>query len=1422
MNNIKKNWKRWTALFMAVAMVMTSGVISTNQSFRAADETVEGSGSANTADTQTETIAESTDTSAQPAENTVTQDNSNSGDQSQSEPAQETTQTEQIPDESSSESTTDSPADSTTGTVTETTPVEYAVSFETVPADTADVYSNSTLVSSPLTVTAGGSVVFTVSAHTGYSISTVTVNDTELTADAGTDDQYTLSNVNAAADVKVSTVANQYQLTVHYTDADGNKVAEDAVSEVAYGSAYEVTSPAVEGYTVTADQSTVSGTMTAEDTSVDVIYTKNQENSNAPVYAAATSVTNADDNSYADVKISVSSSTAGVTPIIADATGDIGELVDFSDDSTTATYRYTENGTYTVEVSISNSSDNSADQESVTKSVTFTVEGVEGTDTAEDTLSMSLLGATATADIPVTIHFKDDSTKKDYSSTIKSGAVTAPDIEGYEFVNATIGAGGVDIVGFTASYNNNIYYSTSEISDYAMLLGGGQSIVLNYRKAVTRHTVTYEVNGEAVTSDYSDAATGNAVSIDSTSVEDGETVSISVTAAMGYTATITGMSSSEQTLTPASNTASKIQPYTSAAITADTTISVTFTKTQETYTWSVENTGLNNWHGATFTAGSGITTKNGSTTSGTFTNGSTIQFTIQSSESTDTYGYYELNGLSLNNEALTIPTHHSATDVNADPSSYIGQKAVTKLSDGSSVTVELTGVTSYQKQTGWWPTTYETRYRFTFTITVENAREDMQLTDGNFHAVEWPEVMPNVAVGVKDGTYLYAYGDSTPNSTVSTNIPIPTYSSKMSFSFKLADGYENPVVTLEGESIECTESSDGTYTFHIDGYSSAPYYKHLEIKASAINYSIDYNLNGGSANPAPSTSGTYDVISNTSFKLSGITPTKQGYVFAGWTIGGTTYQPNDVVNVADVVSSAADGKITFTASWTKVDSSQYGTVWVKYYLERADGKYAEDGKYADYISAYNGQTVAKLTSAKEITGYTWNKGLSSLSAVAIEGEKATDESTIKMYYSLNRYHVYYSWTGDVPASYSEPIDQNDYFTSATYEVAANYPKDYTVTTEDGVYTFSGWTDPCNKNIVNSDVTITGVWTYTPKMTVTVQGYTGVYDGDPHSISLTGYPKGAVITYTNAEGNSRTDAGTTTVEYTVSKDGYVSISGKADIVINKRDVTLTSETASKEYDGTALSKNTVAVGGSGFVSGEATVSATGTITKVGSVTNTIVVTPGTNYKESNYNITMTVGTLTINQNTATITVTANSKSKTYDGTALTDGGFTVSGLPAGFTSEATVSGTITDYKEGGVENTITSFVIKHGDEDVTDQFSDITKTNGTLTINKRDVTLTAESENFTYDGKYHSNGNCITSGLVGADSIACTVTGSIKYVSDTPVENKITGYSFTQGNKDNYIVKTADGKLTMSYGEPMAISITADSNSWTYDGQEHSS
>ena len=86
-----------------------------------------------------------------------------------------------------------------------------------------------------------------------------------------------------------------------------------------------------------------------------------------------------------------------------------------------------------------------------------------------------------------------------------------------------------------------------------------------------------------------------------------------------------------------------------------------------------------------------------------------------------------------------------------------------------------------------------------------------------------------------------------------------------------------------------------------------------------------------------------------------------------------------------------------------------------------------------------------------------------------------------------------------------------------------------------------------------------------------------------------------------------------------------------LIINKRSVLITSQSATKTYDGSALTRPAVTITGDGFVPGElAKAEATGSITKVGSTPNAIRYTTTGAFNAANYSIALSVGTLTVTE------------------------------------------------------------------------------------------------------------------------------------------------------------------------------------------------
>ena len=161
------------------------------------------------------------------------------------------------------------------------------------------------------------------------------------------------------------------------------------------------------------------------------------------------------------------------------------------------------------------------------------------------------------------------------------------------------------------------------------------------------------------------------------------------------------------------------------------------------------------------------------------------------------------------------------------------------------------------------------------------------------------------------------------------------------------------------------------------------------------------------------------------------------------------------------------------------------------------------------------------------------------------------------------------------------------------------------------------------------------------------------------------------------------------------------------------------------------------------------------------------------------------------------------------------------LLTGDVLEAVATGSVTNVAQTATGNNpiAAGYKVMHGDEDVTANYV-ITPVAGKLTVNPKAVTVTAKSDAFTYDGTPHSNSGYEVAGLVGNDAISAVVTGSITFPYQSPAANVLTSYAFTIGTPGNYSVTTANGSLTMT-NAAVAITITAASEEWTYDGNTHS-
>ena len=370
-----------------------------------------------------------------------------------------------------------------------------------------------------------------------------------------------------------------------------------------------------------------------------------------------------------------------------------------------------------------------------------------------------------------------------------------------------------------------------------------------------------------------------------------------------------------------------------------------------------------------------------------------------------------------------------------------------------------------------------------------------------------------------------------------------------------------------------------------------------------------------------------------------------------------------------------------------------------------------------------------------------------------------------------------------------------------------------------------------------------------EVVVTITGHsdTVLYDGTEHTV--TGYDvsidnelyKEGDFTFSGTAEAKGTDAGTYPMglkaeQFSNNNENFKKVTFVVEdgsLTINKRNVVLTSETASKTYDGTALTKPIVKVTGDGFVAGEVSdIKATGSVTHVsaGEVTNTITYTEGTNFKESNYNITKTEGKLSITPlGGVVVTIKGQTKTVTYDGEEHTAWKYDVIDIsdplyikapdevPNFWNKNAkgargTDAGTYAmGWEAADFENTNTNF-----------SNVEFVVVDGKLEISKRSVKLTSASDKKVYDG------NALTKKevTVGGDGFAkdegatYNVTGTQTNVGSS--DNTFT-YTLNKGTKaDNYTIEKTEGTLKVTpVTDKVTVTITGLNKTVTYDGEEHS-
>ena len=616
----------------------------------------------------------------------------------------------------------------------------------------------------------------------------------------------------------------------------------------------------------------------------------------------------------------------------------------------------------------------------------------------------------------------------------------------------------------------------------------------------------------------------------------------------------------------------------------------------------------------------------------------------------------------------------------------------------------------------------------------------------------------------------------------------------------------------------------------------------------------------------------------------------EDYYFAGWATSMEDAQKgNAKYAVGDKVRVNADSSNDLYATWVKK------TVIEVTANSNTLPYNGEEQKVEGFKVVTAGYEVTGLKAEAKGTNFgTYDTVITDTATVTKGGVDVTDKVIVnvtKGTLTISKRDVTLT-SGSASRVYNKEALTNGEVTVSGDGFAKNEGATYTVTgsqTEVGesdntfTYELKSNTKASNYNITKKEgkLSITPV---TDEVTVTIKGNskTTPYNGTVQSVS--GYTVESISNtlYTSTDFTLNGQAMATgkdaaTYPMNLSATQFVNnntnfsnvkfeIAEDGQLVINPRAVTLTSETASKDYDGTPLTRLNVKIEGN-FVDGEVTeVKATGSVTYVseGDVTNTIVITKGENFKESNYSITKHEGTLSITEVDAEVTVTikGHEETATYDGNPHSVEGYEITDISNKLYTKDDVKFTGQAKAEGTEAGTYQMHLTKDQFSNKNSNFKNVTFVveDGSLIINRKSIddqnriTVTKPSDS-KYNGEEHRNKPIVTDtktnrtlvegtdyelsysdDVTNAGTVTVTVKGIGNYSGETTTTYQITkrNVTLTSGSASRVYNKEAltNGEVTVS-GEGFAkdegatytvtgsrIKVGSSKNTFTYELKEN--
>ena len=345
---------------------------------------------------------------------------------------------------------------------------------------------------------------------------------------------------------------------------------------------------------------------------------------------------------------------------------------------------------------------------------------------------------------------------------------------------------------------------------------------------------------------------------------------------------------------------------------------------------------------------------------------------------------------------------------------------------------------------------------------------------------------------------------------------------------------------------------------------------------------------------------------------------------------------------------------------------------------------------------------------------------------------------------------------------------------------------------------------------NYDITfVNGNLTVEAKpITVTITPVTSVY-GESQT-ELIGIADGIVNNDQNVytlscEVNELSLVGTYDINGTDASNNYIVTfeNGTNAYTVTKKELTITADSDTKAFDGIALEKNSYT--NTALVDGDVIESITivGAQTEIGTSTNVVsnaIIKKNNIDVTSCYEITYINGILTVTK--VQLTITANPKTITY-GDMPDNDGVSYSGF-IGTDDETLLEGTLSFTYDYNQYNNVGEYaIIPNG---LTSNKYEITYVNGILTIDKKQLTITANPKTITYGDTPVNDGVSYT-GFVNSET-EIVLDGNLSFTYTYNQYDNVGSYLIIPNGltSTNYDITFVNGNLTVE-AKPITVTIT---------------